>query len=114
MNWHTFISLDKKLQEISRYITLDSSNRKTWSGELASLLLLTGSAIDTFFRDMANCPCVQQTPTFKMVSERIAEKAKKWKKKKINWQINDFRDAYEPFHEFSKNSVMVPFGLGVK
>lgn len=105
LNWYTYLDLESRLLEISKYITFDQQNQNTWSETLAALLLLFGSSIDTFFRNMESCPCVKNEPSFKRVSQRVNRRRNK------NWTIHDFRNAYEPIYEFSKNDIQVPFGL---
>ena len=102
MNWHTFKYLDTRLYELSRYITLDQDNKDIWSEALADLLILTGSAVDTFFRDMGGCPYIQAEPYFKKVQSQVVNRY---------WDMCDFRDAYDSIYELSENEVDVPFGL---
>lgn len=104
MNWHTYHYLDTRLNELSRYISFAPENRVTWSEALADLLILTGSAVDSFFRDMGGCPYIQSSTHYLRVQQRVS-------KANRNWNINDFRDAYEPIYELSKNKVDIPFGL---
>ena len=101
-NWYTYKHLENRLLEVSKHITFDPQNHDTWSENLASLLILTGSAVDTFFRDMKDCSCVQKEISFVNVSQKVG---------RGRWDINDFRDAYEPIYEFSQNEIHVPFGL---
>ncbi len=54
--WHTYQSMESTLSAISRYILIDPDNNDTYSEELADFLLSMGTAIDTFFRNMRNCP----------------------------------------------------------
>ena len=59
LNWHTFDYLENRLLETSRYVTFDPQNINTWSENFADLLILCGSAVDTFFRNMIDCPTVK-------------------------------------------------------
>lgn len=102
MNWHTYNYLEKRTLETSRYVTFDLSNSQVWSEAFADLLMLTGSAIDSFFREMKSCPDVAEKNEVKVISDR---------KGNGKWDIIDFRDAYEPIYELSENKVDVPFGL---
>lgn len=104
-NWHTYNYLDTRLNELSRYISFAPENRDTWSEALADLLILTGSAIDSFFRDMGECPNIRSSQHYIRVQQRVR------RRRRPEWNINDFRDAYEPIYELSKNEVDVPFGL---
>jgi hypothetical protein len=108
--WWTFIYLEERLTTISRYVTFSKSNESTWSEELASLLILSGSATNTFFEMMRkNCPYIKSVQSVidegKIVKKRAKEKGSPF------WDINNYRDALNPIYEFSKNSVIVPFGL---
>lgn len=105
MNWYTYLNLEKRLYDLSKYVTFDQQNRDTWSETFASYIILTGSSVDTFFRDLVECPCVENEPSFKEVNHRIQNRGNK------SWNIHDFRDAYEPIYEFSQNILKVPFGL---
>lgn len=104
-NWHTYTYLENRLLETSRFITLTPSNLCTWSENLADLLILTGSAVDTFFRDMRLCPNVSTCKEVIDVEKRVKEEKRK------NWDVGDFMEAYEPLYELSKNEVTLPFGL---
>ncbi len=108
MNWHTYHYLDTRLNELSRYISFAPENRSTWSESLADLLILTGSAVDSFFRDMGGCPNIQSSPHYLRVQQ---QQQRVRRRRRPEWNINNFRDAYEPIYELSKNEVDVPFGL---
>lgn len=105
MNWYTYDYLDTRLRELSRYISFAPENKVTWSEALADLLVLTGSAVDSFFRDMNGCPNIQTSNHYLEVQQRVSKANSKW-------TIYDFRDAYEPTYQLSKNKVDIPFGLG--
>ena len=62
MSWRTYDYLEGKLLELSRFITIDEGNYSTWSESLAEFLVLTGNAMDTFFRIMSECPNFIQDP----------------------------------------------------
>ena len=102
MNWQTYTYLENRLLETSRYIAFAPDNLCTWSENLADLLNITGSAVDTFFRNMRHCPSVCHS------KEAVAVLSKRGRKK---WNIYDYMDAYEPLYELSKNEVLIPFGL---
>lgn len=104
-NWYTYKYLENRMLETSRFVTLAPENVSTWSENLADLLNLIGSAIDTFFRNMHRCPTVSVRKEISDVQLRVS------KRKNKKWNIYDFMDAYEPLYELSKNEVMVPFGL---
>lgn len=104
-NWHTYRYLETRVLECSRYVAFAQENSKTWSETFADLLMLTGSAIDSFLRYMKDCPVISNLPEVAKVSLRIR------KRKTKQWNIGDFMSAYEPVYEFSQNHVLVPFGL---
>jgi len=102
MNWHTYHYLDTRLNELSRYISFAPENRVTWSESLADLLILTSSAVDSFFRDMSKCPYIQSNPDYLEIQQQVGRR---------RWNINDFRNVYESIYELSRNEVYAPFGL---
>lgn len=107
--WYTFKHLEDMLNKISRHITFSKKNKDTWSEELASFLILSGSSVDTFFRNMVECPYLKN-------HKQVNEQEKIIKKREIEggssyWGIYDYREALEPIYEFSKNTISVPFGL---
>jgi hypothetical protein len=59
LNWYTYQTLEKKVLEISRIVAIDNINKTTWSEDLANLLILVGSSVDSFFRDMELCSYIQ-------------------------------------------------------
>jgi len=99
--WHTYQYLEKRMLDLSRYVTFDPQNRSTWSESLADLLMLCGSALDTFFRNMLYCPNIQREQSYKKIN-----------KTHNKFNILDFINIYEPYYELSQNIVEVPFGLG--
>lgn len=107
--WYTFKYLEDVLTNISTYITFSKKNEDTWSEELASFLILSGSSVDTFFRNMVKCPYLKN-------NEKVIKQEKHIKKRDEEggssyWGIDDYRTALEPIYEFSKNTIRVPFGL---
>ena len=103
--WYTYQNLENRLLEISRYIAFDPSNLKTWSENLASLLMLVGSNIDTFFKDMRSCILsMKNKDEIQNVVDVIS------KKKKKDMTISDYY-KYDSLYQLSKNQVEVPFGL---
>jgi len=84
---------------------LAPDNLSTWSENLADLLNLIGSAIDTFLRDMRHCPNVLTCKEVSNVELQVSRRRNK------AWKIYDFINAYEPLYELSKNEVTMPFGL---
>lgn len=107
--WLTFTSLEERLNTISRHVAFSTKNSKTWSEELASFLILSGSAVDTFFRNLIMCPYIKS-------HENVIEQKKIIKKRKLDggisfWTVEDYREALDPIYELSKNKVQVPFGL---
>lgn len=108
-SWWTFVYLEERLTNISRYVTFSESNKKAWGEELASSLILSGAAVDTFFQRMKECPYIKNNQSVIDVENRVTERKKKGRYQ--FWDINDYRDALNPIYELSKNSVDVPFGL---
>lgn len=94
--WHTYKGLDQKLLDVSKFILIDPENNKTYSEALADLLTSIGNSVDTFFRNMCLCPPLN---------------ANLWKPSD-RLTITDYRRICEPYYGLSKNSVIVPFGLG--
>ena len=107
--WWTFVYLEERLTNISKYVTFSESNNKAWGEELASSLILSGAAVDTFFQRMKECPYIKNNQSVIDIENRVKERKKKGGYQ--FWDINDYRDALNPIYEFSKNSVDVPFGL---
>lgn len=99
--WHTYNYLESRLVDISRYITLDEQNNSTWSEALADILVLTGNAMDTFFRKMSECPNFEDDPNIREIKKPVKK-----------WTINEYRSIYEPYYELSKNQVIVHSVLG--
>ncbi len=100
LHWHKYLYLESKLVKVSRYILIDTDNFQTYSEELADLLVLLGNEVDTFFREMVNCPNI--------ISYIACTDLKI--KKILN--IDDFKLIFEPFYELSHNLVEVQHGLG--
>lgn len=82
--------------EISRYITIDERNDGAWGEEIADLLVLIGNAMESFFKDMYDCPNMSNL----------------FSKKKKNITMEDYRNIYESYYELSENSVNFSHGLG--
>lgn len=53
-HWNYFIALEDDLAKISRYIEFSEDNYKTYSIELAHLLLATASEIDVILKSLCN------------------------------------------------------------
>jgi len=51
---------------------------------------------------MIECPYLQEYESFNTVRDRLGQN---------QWNIHNYRDAFEPIFEFSNNQLMVPFGL---
>jgi len=64
LHWHKYLYLENKLIDISKYITVDKKNFTAWGEELADLLVLIGNEMDTFFRDMYDCPYFHTDPNY--------------------------------------------------
>lgn len=97
LHWHKYEYLETKMIEISRYVTIDSKNSNTWGEEIADILVLTGNAMDTFFKDMYDCP------------NFMNYHLKKYKK---DLKLTDYQKIFEEYYQLSNNTVYVPFGLG--
>jgi len=89
------------LVDITKYVTLDETNSQTWGDEIADILVLTGNAMDTFFKDMRDCPNIREDENFLSIN-----------KPRKGWKIHDYQKVYEPYYELSQNSVFTGFGLG--
>jgi hypothetical protein len=98
-HWHKFQSLESKLVDISSHVSLDERNFKAWGESIADLLVLTGNAMDTFFRDMKDCPNF----TFDEDLARI-------ERRELN--VKHYREIFEHYYELSKNQVTLQFELG--
>ena len=96
LHWHKYKYLEEKLIDISNYVTIDDRNNSAWGEEIADLLVLLGNEMDTFFKDMYDCPNFSDSVT----------------KDKHKIKITDYQKIYEPYYELSKNSVEFSFGLG--
>jgi len=90
------------MQEIARYLTIDERNSKSWGEEIADIIVLTGNAIDTFFKDMASCS---------NIGKNLSSKGRNYPDRR-NWRIDNYYDVFEPYYELSRNDVAVGFGLG--
>ena len=101
LHWHRFQSLESKLVDITKYVTLDETNSQTWGDEIADILVLTGNAMDTFFKDMRDCPNIREDENYLSIN-----------KPRKRWKIHDYQKVYEPYYELSQNSVYTGFGLG--
>lgn len=101
MHWHKYQSLESKMVEITKYVTLDETNSQTWGVEIADILVLTGNAMDTFFRDMRDCPNIGEDENFLSIN-----------KPRKGWNIQDYQKVFERYYEISQNSVYTGFGLG--
>ena len=99
--WHTYQSMESRLSTISRYILIDPDNNDIYSEELAEFLISIGSAIDTFFRNMSDCPGIKQHMTTLGIVKSSGD---------LN--MTDYRDFSESYYELSSPTVSVPFGLG--
>ena len=86
---------------ITRYVTLDVTNSQAWGEEIADMLVLTGNAMDTFFKDMQDCPNFRENENILSI-----------KKPRKSWNITDYKRVYEPYYQLSKNTVHIGFGLG--
>ena len=103
LHWHKYQYLELKLQTISRYTTIDKKNFASWGEEIADLLVLTGNEMDTFFRDMYDCPNFHTDSIFLSVS-----------KEKEDWDIKEYRKVFEPYYLLSENKISIGYGLGLK
>lgn len=82
--------------EISDIVTLDKRNDKTWGLGISDLLVLIGNEMDSFFRDMSECPNLSA-----LVSQPKEELS-----------ITEYKKIYEPYYELSKNQVQFSYGFG--
>lgn len=109
MTWWTFTYLEERLTTLSRFVALSELNKKTWSEELASLLILSGSAMDTFFRNMNDCPYLKNKQSVLDMEIRVQEH--KEEGGFPFWTVDEYRDGFNTIYEFSKNTIIAPFGL---
>jgi hypothetical protein len=107
LNWYTYQTLEKKVLEISRIVAIDNINKTTWSEDLANLLILVGSSVDSFFRDMELCSYIQNKQSFIEIKEKIESKKKKTPGKEFFWGIGDFYNAYNPIYDLSDHFLIV-------
>ena len=113
LNWYTYQALEQKLLDLSRIIAIDDKNKDVWGEELASLLILIGTSVDSFFRDMEACPCVQHKESFIKLNNNINKRRSKNNAREIHWGIKNFYDAYDKIFSFSVHELNVnPISLG--
>jgi len=55
--------MESRVSTISRYILIDPDNNNVYSEELAEFLISIGSTVDTFFRNMSDCPGIKEHRT---------------------------------------------------
>ena len=96
-HWHKYQYLEEKLIEISRYVTIDENNFEAWGEEIADIIVLIGNAMDTFFKDMYDCP-------------NFGNEAFKKKKRKLI--LPDYQRVYQDYYKLSENTMYLQFGLG--
>jgi len=89
--------LEDRILEISRFITIDERNSSAWGEEIADFIVLTGNAMDTFFKDMYDCPNFG-IESFKIPKDKL--------------KLPEYQRVYEKYYELSENTVNVPHGLG--
>jgi len=101
LHWHKYRYLESKLVDVTKIVTLDEENYQSWGEGIADLLVLTGNAMDTFFKDMHDCPNIREDEIFKSINQP-----------RNKWGITDYRKVYEPYYQLSKNPLLAQFGLG--
>lgn len=74
---------------------------------MANLLILVGSSVDSFFRDMELCSYIQNKQSFIEIKEKIESKKKKTPGKEFFWGIRDFYNAYNPIYDLSDHFLIV-------
>jgi len=94
IHWNYFLALEKDLEETSRYIEFIKSNFKTYSIELAHLLLASLSEIDVVIKRL----CALIAPAEEMNN------------------INDYRKIIKShLHEFINESIFINrYGISLK
>lgn len=94
LHWNYFIALESDLEQVSRYIEFDSKNFKTYSIELAHLLLASSSEVDVIAKGVCNL----------VEPNKPAE------------NINHYQDTItRNIPDFSKEQIFVPrFSLTLK
>lgn len=114
IHWNFYISLEKDLENISRYIEFSSANEKTYSIELAKLLMATSSEIDVVLKMLCSLlqsrtrnideyrDCIQnklhELINEEILIERFSMRMKPW----LNW---DNRSSINPTWWRSYNKV---------
>ncbi|MCW4012132.1 MAG: hypothetical protein NWF07_03975 [Candidatus Bathyarchaeota archaeon] len=108
-NWWTYTYLEDRLEIISRHVTFSRDNSETWSEEMASFLILTGSAVDTFFKDMISCPYIENSEI--VITQKEIIKNREEDGGYPFWTVDDYKQTFEPIYQLSKNQVLAPYGL---
>lgn len=99
MAWHTYLNLEKDFIDVTRYVALDRGNRKVWSEKIADLLLLTGSKVDSLFKEMRKSSLLPSSKSLTAL------------RRKSKPNIEDYRLVYEPIHKLSGVKLTAHHGL---
>jgi len=99
MSWHTYLNLERDFIDITRYVALDRNHAGVWSEKISQLLLLTGSTVDSSFKEMGVSSFLDK---FKPVIEL---------QQKPEPNIGDYREAYDPIYQLSGVELRVRYGL---
>ena len=107
-HWNYFIALEDDLAEISRYIEFSESNYKTYSIELAHLLLAAASEVEVVLKAI----CKKVNPDN---SHQSAKKLRETIQVKQSYMIREFCTIprfglkFEPWKEWDNKSDARPF-----
>ena len=99
MAWHTYLNLEKDFIDVTRFVALDKENRATWSEKIAELLLLTGSKVDSLFKEMKKSSLLPQSNSLIALQNNDRP------------TIHDYRKAYEPIYLLSGVHLIASHGL---
>ena len=94
IHWNYFLALESDLEDVSRYIEFSSKNFKTYSIELAHLLLASASEVDVVVKEICKILAPNQPAT----------------------NINQYREIIvQHLPEFPREHVYIPrFGISLR
>jgi hypothetical protein len=102
LHWNYFIALESDLERLSRYVEFTKDNYKTYSMEMAHLLLAAGSEVDVVLKGL--CKKVQQNSkadNIEQYREILSSKIPKLNKMKI--KIHRYNLEIEPWDNWQRN-----------
>lgn len=104
LHWNYFIALESDLERLSRYIEFTEDNYKTYSLEMAHLLLAAGSEVDVVLKGL--CKKVQQNSranNIEQYREILSSRISKLNKMKI--RIPRYNLETEPWDNWQRNNT---------